>query len=161
MTARHRATVSRLPAAFGLLLLAGSAFWALRSLLPGIGANDVSAGGDDHILLPANGAVPVPVRPRATPTGANAESGRRFAQALVIVPRASGAGSGFVIGPQSESATLAGHKLRVGDVLLTIDGRPLDSARIQNLGDELSAFDAVEVRYERAGQIRNRLLTFD
>lgn len=146
----------------GFILLAALALCA-TAWLAGAGLNERSPGGNGLVVLPASGAPPAPgqVRASGVPSG-NAVSGRLFGEGLVLAPRVAGvAGDGFVITAQSDAAMLARHGLRVGDTLMSLDGRPLDYARISMLGDELAVFDAVEVSYERAGQVRHRLLTFD
>lgn len=86
--------------------------------------------------------------------------GRALIAGLNLQPRLVGGQlSGFVVRPD-EAALLSGTRLRPGDVLLDVDGRPLDEARVAGLADEVGDFDDVEVRYERGGQERKTLLVF-
>lgn len=152
---RGRARVRRHAGLIALAVLALCAALALR-----FGTDDMAAGGEDWILLPATNPAPAaPTGPAASSARGGDEAGRRFAQSLALAPRTPGVtDAGFVITAQSDAALLAQHQLRVGDVLLTMDGQPLDAARITQLGDELAAFDRVEVSFERGGQRRNRQL---
>lgn len=143
----------------GLIALAALVLCAALALALRFGTDDRAAGGEDWILLPATSPAPAAPSAAAGPARGGAEAGRRFAQSLALAPRTPGvADAGFVITAQSNAALLAQHQLRVGDVLLTMDGQPLDAARIAALGDELAAFDRLEVSFERGGQRRNRQL---
>lgn len=164
MTARradggwHRRRLAAVLVPLAVLALCAAAAW-----LTGTGLDERSRGEDGLVLLPASGGAAAPVQARASeaPPG-KAVAGRRLGESLVLAPRVAGiADGGFVITAQSDAATLARHGLRVGDTLMSLDGRPLDSVRISKLGEELAVFDAVDVSYERAGQVRHRLLTFD
>lgn len=84
--------------------------------------------------------------------------GRKLVEGLLIAPRQAGGAGGYVIATASDPAVLAQAKLRPGDVLLDIDGRPLDPARLGALAEELAPADAVEVTFERDGQLRKRLI---
>lgn len=145
----------------GKLLGVAVALCVAAMLLFALGADDNRVDGEKFVLLPGGGA-PDGTQPTAHPTGGLPNAGRRFAETLAVVPRAvSLPDAGYVISNRSDPAVLAEQRLRVGDVLLTMDGRPLDDARLRNLANELAEFDAVEISYERSGQVRNRLLTFD
>jgi hypothetical protein len=86
-------------------------------------------------------------------------SGRRFGEGLSLFSRGgSGLTGGFVIGPGSSPLVLSAARLRVGDVLTDVDGRPLDQTRIASLGDELETLDRLEFTFERDGQVRNRTI---
>lgn len=82
--------------------------------------------------------------------------GRALGEGLIVTPRQTqGVTAGYVIAPASDPAVLAQAKLRPGDVLIDVDGRPLDADRLRALADELAPADAVELTFERQGQIRN------
>lgn len=143
----------------GLIALAALVLALCAALALRFGADDMAAGGEDWILLPATSSAPTASGPVASAARGGAEAGRHFAQGLALAPRTPGVtDAGFVITAQSDTALLTQHQLRVGDVLLTMDGQPLDAARIAALGDKLAAFDRIEVSFERGGQRRNRQL---
>ena len=56
------------------------------------------------------------------------------------------------------AALLTKAGFRSGDVVMAMDERPLDPARIKGLGDELSLLDAVEVSFLRDGTMRKRVI---
>jgi general secretion pathway protein C len=58
----------------------------------------------------------------------------------------------------SDPAAVFRSGLRPGDILVDLDGRPLEPARMKGLGDELSLADSLEVTYQRDGQIRKRVI---
>lgn len=85
--------------------------------------------------------------------------GRRLGEGLVLAPRTiKGFVAGYVVSPESDAAVLSAARLRSGDMLIDLDGRPLGSARIATLGDEFASVDSVEVTYLRDGQIRKRVI---
>lgn len=95
---------------------------------------------------------------QAAPLGYDV-SGQVLGAGLALVPRpTNGVSAGYVIGPGSDPAALAGARLRVGDVMTEIDGRPLDGGRVAGLAEELASYDRVEIRFERNGRQRKRTL---
>lgn len=85
--------------------------------------------------------------------------GRALGQGLQLAPKtAEGEIVGYVIGEGSAATALEAGRLRVGDMLTSIDDRPLDETRVRRLGEELSTFDRVEIRFERNNQPRKRTI---
>jgi hypothetical protein len=132
-------------------------------LLTGITAEDIIGSRDRLITVESvagsnstNSSDPsVPLAPRGdTP-------GRRLGERLVLTPHlVNGHLVGYAIAPATDAVLLEAVKLRAHDVLLDLDGRPLNPARIRTLGDELSLLDRVEVTFERDGQMRKRVIDF-
>ncbi|WP_066560690.1 hypothetical protein [Croceicoccus bisphenolivorans] len=148
----------------GLALLAGVAVIAALVMLSGMGSGNMDGRGHGFVLLPESGdpSRPGAVRSTDSPGSAGATLGREFAMGLDLAVKSAGPGnSGYVITPRSDAGSLTRHKLRVGDIVMDMDGRPLDAGRIKSLPDELGQLDAVEVSYMRNGQWRNELVTFD
>lgn len=86
-------------------------------------------------------------------------AGRRLAEALVLQPRISGGRvTGYTIVESSGASALMRAKLRPGDILLDLDGQPLDADRIAGLANELATADSIEVSFERQGQLRKRVI---
>lgn len=144
-----------------------AAIAALNALL---GGGDEMAGEGGYVVLPTGrqaGPGPGPGQAQAqayeAASGyAAATRGLEFADALDLRPvRVGVADTGYAITANSDTDLLAGHRLRAGDVLLDMDGRKLDPARIAALGEELGRLDAVEITMVRQGETRQRLLTFD
>ncbi|HEX4893453.1 MAG TPA: hypothetical protein VFV47_09205 [Hyphomicrobiaceae bacterium] len=161
-TGRGQSGTDRPQAKLGPILGAGILLGITAVWLAGAGGEPVPADARRFVVLPGAELATPPGHARATHTPIGAGSAQSFAEGLVLASRSSNdSGAGFVITAQSDAATLARHKLRSGDVLLTIDGRPLDPVRLAGLKNELDGFDAVEVGFERRGQMRKRLLTFD
>ncbi|MDR7101259.1 hypothetical protein [Croceicoccus sp. BE223] len=147
--------------------LAGAAIVGAAALvvwfvaLPGMGAN---TGNTDwgQALLSRNGATALPGSVSTIdPTGsAGATMGREFTESVDLATNPSPMGPAFVITEASDAGFLERYKLRKGDILMDMDGRPLDSARIAALPRELATLDAVELTFMRDGQMRKRLITF-
>lgn len=92
-------------------------------------------------------------------TAGPATPGRRLAEDLVLAPHMiEGRLAGYVITATSGAAAASAAGLRPGDVLIDLDGRPLEPARIDGLGDELSLADSLEVTYQRDGHLRRRVI---
>lgn len=147
----------------GLVLLASTLLVGGYWLIDGL-SSDGPAERDGFVLLPGGQGPAAPGTVRATDAAytGRVTTGRDFAETLALAPASAGRmGRGYVITADSNAGMLAGHKMRVGDVILDMDGKPLDPARIAALGTELGQFDAVEVTFVRQGQMRHRLLTFD
>jgi hypothetical protein len=85
--------------------------------------------------------------------------GRRMADGLRLDPRTyEGDLVGYEVRLDTHPAALALTRLRPGDVILDMDGQPLDPDRIDALGDELSLLDAVDVTFLRDGATRKRVI---
>lgn len=85
--------------------------------------------------------------------------GRALGTGLKLRPKAvQGETIGYVIEAASSASALEFARLRAGDILTSVDDRPLDDTRIRNLGEELSTHDRVEIRFERNGWPRKRTL---
>jgi len=85
--------------------------------------------------------------------------GRMLADGLVLAPRMlDGRVAGYLITPHSEEPILSAAKLRPGDIVIEMDGRPLDDARIGELRRELAGADSVEITLQRNGHIRKRVI---
>ncbi|QNE06121.1 hypothetical protein [Croceicoccus marinus] len=157
----------------GLVLAAVLALVAAIAALSALlGGSDEMAGEGGYVVLPTGqqaGPGPGPGQAQAQAQAYEAASGYaaatrglEFADALDLRPvRVGVADTGYAITADSDMDLLAGHRLRAGDVLLDMDGRKLDPARIAALGEELGQLDAVEITMVRQGETRQRLLTFD
>lgn len=85
--------------------------------------------------------------------------GRNLAEGLHLSPRTlDGDVVGYVVGEETNATALALTRFRSGDVVMTMDGRPLDPTRVEGLGDELSLLDAVDVTFIRDGVMRKRTI---
>lgn len=151
----------------GWWLLLAAALVTAFGMLWLVGPGERGGSGERDGIMVVPGKLGETVR-SASPAGAgsligsaDATPGRRLAEGLALAPRAVGTeGGGWVIMPDSDTGVLATHKLRAGDVLHDMDGAPLDETRIRGLGDELAVADAVEITFERQGQMRKRQLRF-
>ena len=75
--------------------------------------------------------------------------GRTFIAKLNLQPRmVNGQVKGYVVRPDDPSI-LQGTPLQVGDVLLEVDGLPLDPARVAMLAQRVGQYEDVFVRFER------------
>ena len=148
----------------GLLLIAAVLLVAVIAGLGDLGGGGIAEQRADYVVLPTGQpSQPVQAQPYEAASGyATATRGLEFAEALDLQPvRVGVADRGYAITADSDTALLAGHRLRPGDVLLDMDGYKLDPARIDALGEELGRLDAVEITVVRQGETRQRLLTFD
>jgi hypothetical protein len=85
--------------------------------------------------------------------------GRNLAEGLRLSPQnRDGYAAGYVVGADTSAAIFALTRFRSGDVVMTMDGRPLNPTRLVALGDELSLLDAVDVTFERDGVMRKRTI---
>lgn len=85
--------------------------------------------------------------------------GQMLADGLVLSARViDGRVAGYLITPHSEEPILSAAKLRPGDILIDVDGRPLDDARIGELRRELADADSVDITLQRNGHIRKRVI---
>ncbi|GAB2619556.1 type II secretion system protein N [Novilysobacter erysipheiresistens] len=147
-----------------------------REVAPGVVLTSVGA---EHAVLAANGArhrldlpriaamdanakpgtLPVGTPPR--PASAEASSASTNAStAAPTTPRPTSppiapstvAGGGYTITPGVRAAMLRPTGLRPGDVVLSVDGRPLDPARLAGLRDELKGKSQLTIQYRRDGK---------
>jgi general secretion pathway protein C len=97
-------------------------------------------------------ATPAPTAAAAQPAGPAVDPARLVAQAG-LRPRMRGLRmDGFTVSGAGDGAALRAAGLRPGDVILAVNGQPLDSLeRITALRGQLSDTDSAEIRYERNG----------
>ena len=100
---------------------------------------------------------PAPTAPVAATAaaGASVDPARLMAQAG-LRPRMRGARlDGFTVSGAGDPAVLRAAGLRAGDVILAVNGQPLDSLeRISALRGRLANSSVAEIRYERDGQVQ-------
>jgi len=148
-----------------------------REVAPGIRLASI---GKEHVVLAANGArhrLDLPQlattdradsRPAALPTVAPPKtSSATLATALTegstaapttprptspSIAQASAAGDGYTITPGVRAAMLRPTGLRPGDVVLSVNGRPVDPARLAGLQDELKGQAQLTIQYRRDGK---------
>ncbi len=113
----------------------------------------------DQLVAPGPVVTGVAVPPRTTPppgaaTPAPAVDPSRLLAQASLRPRLRGARiDGFTVGARGESPALTATGLKAGDVILSVNGVPLNSLeRVAELRDELTNTDAAEIRFERNGQ---------
>jgi len=97
---------------------------------------------------------PVMVQPAAV-SGPTVDPSALMAQAS-LRPRMRGMRvNGFTIASTGDGAALGAAGLQSGDVLLAVNGQPLDSLdRIAALRGQLSNSDRAEIRFERGGAVQ-------
>ena len=95
---------------------------------------------------------PAPVAPTAA---ASVDPARLMTQAG-LRPRMRGARlDGFTVSAAGDPAVLRAAGLQAGDVILAVNGQPLDSVeRIAALRGQLANSSGAELRYERDGQVQ-------
>ena len=101
---------------------------------------------------------PAPPPPAATPTaasGASVDPVRLLTQAG-LRPRMRGLRmDGFTVSGAGDAAVLRAAGLQAGDVILAVNGQPLDSLeRITALRGQLANSTGAELRYERDGAVQ-------
>jgi S1-C subfamily serine protease len=143
-------------------VLAGCILVALL-LVFGIGGQSFSPTGTPVTIsdVPPNPAVSAAGSSSliGSPAAGIGVTGRAVGQGLSLTPRLNdGYNTGFQVGDASDAAVLGATRLRAGDVLLEVDGQPLDGERARNLAAELSTLDRVEIRFERNGLVRSRTI---
>lgn len=109
---------------------------------------ETASARDEIVVVPGSGAA-APTAPEGPTLTAVPSGGPAFAPNVI-----EGRVAGYAITADSDAAWLDRARLRVGDVILDLDGRALEPARLP----ELAAADAVEVTYLRDGQLRKRQL---
>ena len=145
----------------GATIIGAAALVVVFVALPGMGARTADKDWG-QALLSGKGEPALPgTVPAIDPSrSAGATMGREFTESVDLATSPSPLGPAFVITGESDAGFLARYKLRQGDILMDMDGRPLDSARLAALSRELATLDAVEVTFMREGQMRKRLITF-
>jgi type II secretory pathway component PulC len=102
--------------------------------------------------IPAAPAEPHPLAAKVDPPG------RTFIAKLNLQPRiVNGKVKGFVVRPDDPSI-LEGTPLQSGDVLLEVDGLPLDAARAALLAKDVGQYEDVFVRFERGSAEQEDML---
>ena len=98
---------------------------------------------------------PPPPPPVVTPTAASVDPARLITQAG-LRPRMRGLRlDGFTVSASGDAALLRAAGLQAGDVILAINGQPLDSLeRIAALRGQLANSSGAEFRYERDGAVQ-------
>lgn len=130
-------------------------------LIVGIGRREVRPDSDRLVTVQQPSAldgVGNAAGPSEIPPPRGDTPGRRLGEGLRLVPRPLEGEVAYVVTAETDAALLAISKFRPGDVVMTMDGRPLDPARIEALGDELSLLDQVEVTFLREGAMRKRVI---
>lgn len=134
-----------------IVLLVLVAVWQLASNKPEALSDPVVGPetrpeNDSGPDLPAQTAAPT--IPLAMPEQVEAP-GRTFIAKLNLQPRlVNGRLSGFVVRPE-DASILQGTPLQKGDVLLEVDGLPLDRARAAALAENVGDYQDVYVRFAR------------
>lgn len=82
-----------------------------------------------------------------------------LAQAGLRARRENGEVTGYSLVPRGDGSLLRRAGLRPGDVLLSVNGRPLDPARLSELKQELQSQPRATLTFERDG--KTRTLTFE
>ncbi len=139
---------------------------------PGLVLESVAA---DHVLLRAGsrsrrialprGALPqatpaaaaaLPAgRPGATPAAASSvDPSQLLSQAGLQARRESGRVTGYVVMPGGNDDLARQAGLQPGDVLLSVNGQPLDPERLQQLAEELGRDARAEIVFQRGGERR-------
>ena len=98
---------------------------------------------------------PAPAPAPAVTVGASVDPARLIAQAG-LRPRMRGARlDGFTVSGAGDPAVLRAAGLQAGDVILAVNGQPLDSLeQISALRGRLANSSVAEIRYERDGQVQ-------
>mgnify|MGYP000044067060 CR=1 FL=1 len=79
---------------------------------------------------------------------------KQFLAAASLTPRTvNGQPSGYRVMGRGKSDQLAAAGLQDGDVLLSVEGSPLNAERLTELPELLAQSQEVELRVERDGQI--------
>ncbi|MGH8084929.1 MAG: type II secretion system protein N [Lysobacter sp.] len=153
-----------------------------REVAPGIVLGSVGA---DHAVLVANGAShrlelprlaamePTGPTPTALPVGAPRKPVSAKTSATTAASTANAAtppqppspadsvatpAAGYTITPGARAALLRPAGLQPGDVVLSVNGRPLDPARLAGLQDELKGQAQLTIQYRRDGKTHTTTL---
>ncbi len=137
--------------------------------------------GPDHVTLargssisrlifsdtPVGAAPPPPpppgpqtLTPRPAPAAVSAASAAALISRAGLRPRMRGARmDGFTVSDGGDPAVLRAAGLRPGDVILAVNGQPLDSLdRITALRGQLAGSDSADIRFERDGVVQTSTL---
>lgn len=135
-------------------------------VLESVGANHavlLASGSRHRIDLPRHAEA----RTRPAPTTLPVGSPKPAAAATPTVdPQAllaeaglrENADGGYTLIPRGDGALLRQVGLKSGDVLLSVNGRPLDPGRLGALKDELKGQSQVTIQYQRDGQTHTTTL---
>lgn len=106
---------------------------------------------------------PQTVSPGPAPAVAPVSASTNLMTGTTLRPRMRGARvDGFTVSATGDGAALRAAGLLPGDVILAVNGQPLDSpARITALRDQLSDSDSAEIRFERGGVVQTSTLRTD
>ena len=110
-------------------------------------------------VTPPSSPGPGPASATAAAAGASVDPARLMAQAG-LRPRMRGARlDGFTVSGAGDAAALRAAGLQAGDVILAVNGQPLDSLdRIAALRGQLANSSGAELRYERDGAVQTSIL---
>lgn len=98
--------------------------------------------------------MPPPPPPVPSPDSAGGVDPKQFLAAASLTPRTvNGQASGYRVTGRGKSDALARAGLQDGDVLLAVEGSPLNAERLSELPAVLAQSKEVELRFERGGQI--------
>lgn len=135
----------------------------------------VQNGAPVRLVLGTAASLPPPGAPPSVATGGPAQTGtapaeaalvvdpaQLMAQTIMVPQRENGRVAGVTVQPRGAGgAALAQAGLRPGDVLLSVNGRALDSAERQSeLAQELQGADEAEIRFRRDGLVLTTRLKF-
>lgn len=137
---------------------AGGARAGSAGALP-VGTTPVRADAAVSPTVPATNAAAAEPRPPAAGTPAPASTTGISARQLLDASGLAGAAGGLATKlPGGPSALLRMAGLRDDDVVLSVDGRPLDRSRLDALGGELAGRKQVTLQYRRDGRIHTTTL---
>ena len=117
--------------------------------------SDVPVGAATVPPPPPGPQTVTPTPAPAAAVGSNVDPARLIAQAG-LRPRMRGARlDGFTVSGSGDPAVLRASGLQAGDVILAVNGQPLDSLeQISALRGRLANSSVAEIRYERNGQVQ-------
>jgi general secretion pathway protein C len=137
---------------------AGRARAGSAGALP-VGTTPGRTGAAASPAAPATNATEPGPRPPADGTPAPASATGISAGQLLDASGLAGAAGGLATKlPGAPSALLRMAGLRENDVVLSVEGRPLDRARLDALGGELAGRKQVTLQYRRDGRIHTTTL---
>jgi general secretion pathway protein C len=100
------------------------------------------------------GTLMPPAPPAPAQESAGAVDPKQFLAAASLTPRTvNGQTSGYRLAGRGKAEVLARAGLQDGDVLLAVEGSPLNAERLSELPELLAQSQEVELRFERGGQI--------
>ena len=126
---------------------------------PGVVLESVAA---DHVVLVAGGTrhrLDLPDRSATTPATATATGPAAVPPALPpAAPDATTTEGGYTIKPRDDSPLLRYAGLAPGDVLLSIDGEPIEAGTLADLRKQVAGRPQVRLQYRRDGETRTTTL---